>query len=497
MIKITLKNVFFGIIILGILARIFYFIVIPEGTYNDTLYHINVIKEVIEKQSFDLTQIDVPPPFYYSLFVSFFTLSLLDLNLFTLKIFPFAIEALYFVFAFFVLRKIFKEKYYVPLAFFSIFPWSVRFSGINYIENLSIIFVLSTFYFLLDLMEKKNVRLFSLFPIIFSISALSLSKLNATILVPIFFLTTIFFLVKNNTKLLTITIFSIFVIFLSSFWFINNFFIFGVFDQHIKSDVFDIGSSTGFSVESIVSNLQFYFVYFFDFPNESAFSTGGFLYEFDFFILSIIFTLMVLPIFFTILFGFKKMIFEKQILNFTIIALILISFIPVIQRVAYYRLIIPVTPLIAIVFAKGFLELKNSKLKSIVMVSFVLFSFYSIALTSISGVAFGDVYSKHNNLFNELSDLDDDSLILINSNMQRHVSVLSNQNAFGLAPDEKILNVQSANSFYESIKEFGITHIAKTCFKDPLNQEFVFQLEQKGQLIKTFSDSCSEIYEVK
>ena len=69
--KFSLKHVFFAIILLGIFARIFYFVVLPEGTYNDTLYHINVIKEVIENQSFNLEQTEIPPPFYYSVFASF------------------------------------------------------------------------------------------------------------------------------------------------------------------------------------------------------------------------------------------------------------------------------------------------------------------------------------------------------------------------------------------------------------------------------------------
>jgi len=301
--KIPVKKIFFAIILLGIIVRIFYFVIIPEGSYNDALFHIDVSQQVIQNQSFDISPLNVPfvpPPFYYSLFASFSILNFFEIGFLAIKIFPLIIEVFYLLFAFIVFKKLFKEKYYVPLAFFTIFPWGIRFSGINYVENISLLFVFSTIYFLLTLIEKKEIQFFSLIPLILSISALSLSKLNGTLLVPIFFLSSIYALNKNKVKNVTLILFSISTILLASFWYILNFLKLGVFDQHLKYDFVDFSSVTGFSLESIVSNFHFYYLYFFDFPFQSAFAPGGFLDKFDFFGLAIIFFLMVLPLFFTI-----------------------------------------------------------------------------------------------------------------------------------------------------------------------------------------------------
>ncbi len=492
----TVKKIFFAIIVLSAIVRVYYFFVLPEGAYNDSLYHLNIVGKILGQKTFSLQGIDVPPPFYYSVFASLLSQSHLGLNSFTAKIFPFAIELLSLILAFVVFKKMFNENYFVPLAFFSVFPWVVRFSGINYAENLSVVFVLSSLYFLLNLKEKKETGLFSIFPLIFSISALSLTKLNAAILVPVFFLAALYLLYMSKASLKVLGAFSILAITLSGFWFFSNLLQFGVIDQHIKSDAVNFGPSTGFSANSIIQNLLFYFLYFFDFPNQSAFEPGGFLWKLDFLLLSAVFFAIVLPLFFLIIFGVKKMAFQKNIVNIAVLLMVLVSFIPIIQRTAYYRLIIPVVPLISIVFARGFFDTKNSKLKSMALVSFVLFSFYSMALVSVSAYEFSNAYSKHSNLFAEISKLDNSSLVLVNSNMQRQVNLFSGKKAFGMTPNEQRLNTKTSSDFYNSFKEYGITHIAKTCYKDTLNQSFLGQLVQSGKLQKIYSDNCGAIYRV-
>ena len=138
----TVKKIFFAIIVLSAIVRVYYFFVLPEGAYNDSLYHLNIVGKILGQKTFSLQGIDVPPPFYYSVFASLLSQSHLGLNSFTAKIFPFAIELLSLILAFVVFKKMFNENYFVPLAFFSVFPWVVRFSGINYAENLSVVFVL-------------------------------------------------------------------------------------------------------------------------------------------------------------------------------------------------------------------------------------------------------------------------------------------------------------------------------------------------------------------
>lgn len=494
--SLNANTIFLAVLVLGIIARLFYLMVIPEEAYNDSLYHLNIVKESLEKQSFSIKGIDVPPPFYYSAFSSLLALSFLEINSATAKTFPFVLEALSLLLAFVLFRKIFKENFIAPLSFFSIFPWVMRFSGINYVENISLVFVFSTIYFLLELQEKKTKNFFLLLPLLFSISALSLSKLNATILAPFFFLAAVVFLYKSKASIQLIALFSIIAIFLSGFWFAGNFLHLGTIDQHIKSDAFNFGPNTGFSVQSIAANLPFYYLYFFDFPNQSAFAYGGFLGQFDFTALSVIFAAIVLPLFFCILFGFKKITSEKTMFGTCLFLAFAISFVPIIQRVAYFRLIIPVVPIIVIAFAKGFYSIKGQKPRILVQGSFLLFSIYSIALSGISAAAFHSSFSQHEALFVAISSIEENSLVMINSNMQREVGLFSERNALGLTAADKRFNGVGAQEFYQNLKEFGVTHIAKTCYKDTIDKKMVENLLESKKIQEIYADDCGAIYKV-
>ena len=493
------KNVLILIIVVGLLSKLWALAITPEAAYNDSLYHLSIVKEILDQKTLSLPEIDVPPPLYYAFFASALILSQLSLTLFTSKMVPLVLSLVQLSLAFVVFRKLFPQHYLAALAFFVSVPWLTRFGAVNYTEAISVVFVFSSMFLIMKLQEKKQT-FFSAIPLAVSISALSLSKLNATLLVPVFFLASIYVLWKQHTSLKTVAGFIVITVFLSGFWFGLNILKFGTLDQHnfqLASNELTLGIDTAFPLSHLISFPHLYYLYFWDFPNLSAFSAQSFVSGIPFELAAVVFALMVLPLGITLLNGAKQLIQKPALLSFIVLLPIALEFIPIIQRAAYFRMIIPVVPLIAVVFAFGFAALSNKFFKSLVILSLLLFSFYSLAYTGTSALFFKDVFEKHLPLYNAISETPQNSLVLVYSNNTRAVSFFSSRNPFGFNDNDARFESNNASEFLSKVKQFNITHIAQTCYKSPLNKKFLNELEQQGLVKEIFSDSCAKLYEVK
>ena len=482
------------VIVLGIAAKFISFLLLPESAYNDAIYHLNLIKEVVAQQTFSLNT-DVPPPLFHAASAALFSFSGLAFDSFAIKLFPLVLLFLQLIFGFLLMRKIFPENPLPGFAFLVIYPWLTRFGGINYPEALAVVGVMATLLLLLKMREQKNSNPLYAFALAVSISVISLSKLNGTILVPVFFLAALYVLWKNNNSAKSIVTFAVIAILLSSFWFGLNFIKFGQFDQHLKGDVTNFGEGTGFSLQSIASNLQGYYLYFFDFPAEAAFSSVSFLAGIAPVIPAVIFAIVVLPLFALLLFGAKKLFEKDKFLALLIFSAILLAFIPIVQRTAYYRLIIPAVPLLAILFGFGFNAVKGH-FRTIALVSLVLFAAYSFAYTSYSAYQFNNALSPNDLLYEKISELPNDAKVLISANRSRDVEFFAGRTSMGADTGTPEFLVSNPADFYNAAKKAGITDIAVVCYKDPFNKEMLQKLEQQNKISVLFSKDCSKLYEV-
>jgi hypothetical protein len=481
-------------IILGIAAKVISFLLLPESAYNDAIYHLNVIKEVVAQQTFSLNT-DVPPPLFHAASAALFSFSGLAFYTFAIKLFPLVLLFLQLIFGFLLMRKIFPESPLPGFAFLVIYPWLTRFGGINYPEALAVVGVMASLLLLLKIREQKNSNPLYLLALAISISIISLSKLNGTILVPVFFLGALYVLWKNKNSAKSIATFAVIAILLSSFWFGLNLIKFGQFDQHLKGDVTNFGEGTGFSLQSIASNMHLYYIYFFDFPAEAAFSSVSFLAGIDAAIPAIVFAIIVLPLLALMLFGAKKLSEKDKFLALLIFSALLLALIPIVQRTAYYRLIIPAVPMLAILFGYGFNAVKGH-LKTIALVSLVLFAVYSFAYTSYSAYQFNNALSPNDLLYEKISELPSDAKILISANRSRDVEFFAGRTSLGADTGTPEFLVSDAGKFYDVVKKAGVTDIAVVCYKDPFNKEVLQQLQQENKISVIFSKDCSQLYEV-
>ena len=483
------------IIAVGIIAKAISFLVLPESAYNDSIYHLNIIREAVAFQTFSLS-IDVPPPAFHAASTSLFAFSGLAIDLFAVKLLPFLLLLLQLLLGYMLFRKIFPENPLPAFAFLVVHPWLTRFGGINYPEALAAVAVMASLFLILKMREEKNPGIPTVLALAVSISIISLSKLNGTILVPAFFLASIYVLLKNSAPKKIIVTFAISAIVLSSFWFGLNFINFGVFDQHLEGDISNFGEGTGFSPASILANIQWYYLYFWDFPNASAFSGISFLAGLDIIIPAIAFGAIVLPLFALLILGAREIYEKDRLLALLIFSAVLLALVPVVQRTAYYRLIIPAVPLLAILFGFGFNAAKGH-LRTISLVALLLFAGYSFAYTSLSAYQFNGELAPNAALFEKISGLPKDSLVLVHGNRTRDVEFFTGIDAVGATKSTPEFIVDNADEFYSSINNLGITHIAVVCYKDPFNKAVLSELEGEGRIANIFEKDCTGLFEVR
>ena len=483
------------VIVLGIAAKIISFVLLPEASYNDAIYHLNIIKEAIALQTFSLN-IDVPPPAFHAASAALFAFSGLALDALAIKLFPFALLVLQLILGFILMRKIFPENPLPGFAFLVIYPWLTRFGGINYPEAFTVVGVMASLLLLLKIRELKNPNPLYVLALVLSISIISLSKLNGTILVPAFFLASIYVLWKKNYSWRSIAAFAIIAIMLSSFWFGLNILKFGQFDQHLEGDVTNFGDETGFSLQSIASNLHWYYLYFFDFPAESSFSTVSFLAGINGSVAAFIFAIMAAPLLLLILFGAAKLYEKDRLLAAIVVFSVLLAFIPIVQRTAYFRLIIPVVPMLAIIFGYGF-EAVKGKLKVIGVASLLLFAAYSFSYTSFSAYKFNNALGQNAELYEKISELPSDAIILVEGNRQRDIEFFSNRTSMGASFETKDFVSENSSVLYDALIKNSITHLAVVCYKDPFSKNAIEELSGQNKLGLYFENGCSKLYKVK
>lgn len=489
----------YSVIALGIIAKIISIIFLPQSAYNDALFHVFTAQQIINTNTFFIDAVNgigVPPPFFYSAIASVFVSSGINLNVFSAKLFSTTLVFLQIALAFVLFKKIFPDNFLSALAFFVIFPWVSRFTGVSYPESLTIVFVLAGIFLLVLLSEKKSISFFETLPPAIVISAMSLSKLNGTILVPSFLLSFVFLFWAKKTKKKSIAAFALLTLFFSSFWFGLNFFEYGKFDQHLGDDIYFLNGPTGFSLPSLVSNSGLYYLYFWDFPNQSAFLPGAFLFGVDFFSVAMIFLVLTLPLFMTLVFGAKNLVLKKNFIALLVFFSIILAFIPVIQRSAYYRLIIPAVPFFAMLFGFGHNYLKG-KTRLIVAGSLAFFCLFSVAYTSVSAYSYYLDEQANNPLFTKISGLTEKSVVLIPANLTREVEFVLGKKAVGVSYETPEFLTKNSKELHSILVEKGISHIAVSCRKNPFDLSLLKEMVQKGFLEKIFENDCSKLFEVK
>lgn len=496
----------YAVIAVGILAHLFSLAALPEAAYADSFYHVMLSQDVMAQGTLDLplSQWAVPPPLYYLVFSSVFFLTGLPVDQYTIKLLPFFFAAVQLLLFFIVSRKIFGQGWRAPFALFAIFPLLIRYGSVNYTENLALIFVLACTFLVLRLRELKTEKtLFALLPVAVSVAALSISKLNGTVLVPIFMLAAAYFLLKNKTAPGTknkasktaVAVFLVLALLLSSLWFALNLYKFGLFDRFGGGE--DI-ATVGRVMFGPFGNMPYFastaYLFFWDFPP---------LYVLPAQLLPLLeaaFALLVLPLCIVLIAGTWLLLKRKKYF-FLLLALVTSAgfAVMVISRTMgdawYTRLLFPIVPFIAILFGYGWRELAERKfIGRLAMLSLILFSLYSLAFTSYTAFYYSNDHANNSPLYGRISMLPADAKVAIQPNLTKAVLFISGRDALG---QDGRFDAETAQGMYGKLLAAGVTHIATVCRKDPWDKNQLLQLEAQGKIAEIFGEKCSALYEVQ
>ena len=530
------RKLFFLVFIVGIAVRLFVALALPDFAMTDTVYYLSLARTVTQTGVLPVENLWLA--FFNTFLATVSILSGLELSPATTPVFAFFVSIVQLLMAFVLLRKISPRRWVYGMALFTVLPLITKFAGINYIETIASIFVMFSLYLYIQFRENPKAKFLIL--ALFSLVAMSLSKLNGAILLPAFLIS--FAVASKRTKFSkkTIAVFAVLAILLSSSWVIADFAKTGQLFPSNPNDAGRLPSYPGIVANSVLNPGNFvnfwarFNLAFWNIPPADAISKAIGMIPLPF--LTLIPVELLLSIFFWL--GFAMLLFlagsifylAKERWHYArIVLLILIfGFLVVMLRIhrglAYARLFLPVMPLLAISFTHGFNALsgKWESVKKVVAVLLVILAVYSFLSVSFFALYYNNSFNKNLPLYEEIGTLPDGGKIILSGNQARilnwysEIESMGPEGAFGLyyegeagrkfleengraiseADVTAIVMAMPSEELYAKFKELSITHFALTCVDDPWNRETVAGMEQEGLLTKIFEHECTALFEV-
>jgi len=499
------SKVFFAIIAIAILARIFVLFSMPDPPLTDTLHHFTISKYIIENHSLPFQGIpaagvaDLPVPLYHIVIAMPFVVLGIPFSLEAARLFPFFFSFLQLLLAFLLLKRIFPKHWHYGFAFVAVHPFLVIFAGLNYLETFASVFVLLCFFVYWRFVETGRTAFLIVMP--FALAGMALSKESATILVPAFFFAFLFELWKKRPAqigrqwLSKAAFFVVASVLLCSAWFLASFAATGELSLAVSTGLGRLGGgqqlSTSFeSIFLLPLNLNSAFWFFlsqgfgklpFAVSPELAFTA---------------FSLVTFPLLMLLLYGLAKGLKAREKHSFLLLFCLVLASVLLASRAKrfiHFRLFLPVLPLLGIAFCTAFKEMQPANWRKLFAFLFLLAAIYSIAFSSLYAMHFSNDYNAHVPLYEFVKGLPSESRIAIHPDKTRQIQFISGKEPVSFA---RFQNMDAAQ-LKEALGDFGATHLAATCHENPWDMQSLEQLSQEGFLQSVFQDSCSTVYEVK
>ncbi|MFA4855180.1 MAG: hypothetical protein WC634_01160 [archaeon] len=501
-------KIFAAIIVLALFARIFVLFALPDTALTDSMYHLSITKYIVENHALpfygipEAGVVGMPVPLFHILTAGFFVLFQLPVTLAFAKVFPAIFSFLQLLLSFLILRKLFPKNWVFGFAFVAISPLLVIFGAVNYLETLASVTVLLCFFVYWCYVETGRKIFLVAMPL--ALMLLAISKENATVLVPVFF---VFFLYEIIRKMPSKGLgriawtagFAIASVLLCSAWFAVNFAATGSLGS-----AFAAGAGSMAAVLQVPVGFESIFFYplnfnsgfWFFLPQGFESAPFGISQELAF----AAFTLVSFPVLMLVFFGLAKGLLagkEPRFKAFLLLGLCLAVSLGVLflrgQRFVHGRMLLPVLPLLGIAFSCAFAEIKSANWKRFLAAVFMLFALYSAAFSSLYAMHFNEDYNSHAPLYQFVKELPEGSIVAIHANKVRQIESISGKET---VPYPKFAGLEP-NQLYSKLVELNVTHLAETCYKNPWDKVILDELESQGLIAIVFSDSCSTLYDVK
>lgn len=526
----TMRNLLFALIALVIISRIFTAIALPDTAFTDALYHLTISKELVITGSlpfssssneiiFQHIQPELPPAFFHVAIAEPFILSGRGLDFYLAGFFPVLISILEICLIFLVCRLFFEKKPeygLIAFLFASAQPVLSVFSSVNYPEAIATVLVLFSFYLLMKFNKTKNTAF--LLPLPFSIAAAAVSKLTATVLLPVFLIAIIYYPIKHRVKhAKKIAVFlAVLAFLLSSFWFLGDFRRAGI--SHPEYNFFQkLFSSNASDVQNLADTslgnfqklalagpagtvLQFNESFWYFLP-ASAQSKVPFLQAVPIDAIRILFSAITIPLIAVCIYGLYLILRKREQYWLLLLGILLLGLVPFIQRfhgIIFARLLLVLLPFSGIFFARGLMQINNGGLKKILLLFFCLALLYSCFFMVSTAVYYNNAFSEVSPAFAFIKTLPENSKIAAQRHITRAIIFFTGRDSERDWDEYATANPEELYGYLAGLKEKeSVTHLLATCTRSPWNKAALDALEAEGKLRLAFKENCSMVYEIK
>jgi hypothetical protein len=516
------RKLFFLIFIVGIAVRFFVALTLPDAALSDTTYHLAIAEHITKTGFFPFEGITslklttVPPGIFHIFIASASLLLGWQVNFANAVSFKILTSALQLLVAFILLRKLFPKNWVYGIAFFTMLPLLIKYSGVNYVETIASVLVLFSFYLFIEFHRTGQGKFLTLS--VFSLAAMAMSKLNATILLPAFLLSFILECWKKGLGPKRSVLFLIAVSLLSSTWFVADFLRSGQFFSSNASSIELLVNHSGRDLASVsISKFITFWVdfnaSFWAFPPEAAFRSPLLLNVFPFLgALSYdtyfwVFSLFALPLSLFLVFSLALLVMRRRPYSILLALIFCLALVVVLARATNFvfaRMFLPAMPLLSLVFAHGF-ESFSRKWKRALVALTVIIAIYSFLNMFLFAVHYRSSFNESVRLYDAIAKLPENSKIIIAGNHVRTVrwvsgkSALGPEEAFGIPkveePTQRV-KLLSKQEIYDTLLDLNITHLALTCLDDPWDRETINEMQLAGMIDEVFSEECALLYQV-
>lgn len=505
------KRLFWLIVLAGILARLYSFLVLPESALADAPYHALLSRNILESgqlfsETFMRTPILAVAPLYYLLEASFLAFANFPATTPVLHIFPALLSFATLALSYPLFKHFLKDKAVIALAFLSIIPWGIRYGTVNYPENLAMLLLAANL--LLTIKYASSLRTLFLFPLPILLIALAISKplmLPIAILIALYLA---FISFKNSkskaalsfsaaTAIISVVIFALLMIGFST-----------ISDPSALEDFTEqryTAPKTTLLTFALESHASFY-----DFPPKESFQRVPLLSQFDPFLAALLFSIILLPLTIALIAGavtvIKKHLKENNyFLPLTLLLILIISAYSLyvgIEEVGFFymRPLLPLLPICALFLGIGYLTIsKNALLRKLAILSLATFAIYSLAYTSVSANYYAGIYSQHEGMYSAISELPGDVKIF-NGEKGRAIGLYAHKHFDDAISKERVIEKTlyelPAPELNQILKENSYTHLAATCFRTPWKEHMLQMLRESEYFESIYKDDCTEVLRI-
>ncbi len=501
-------------LLLVLAVKLYALAFLPETELVDAMFHLRQTGILRQTEEIDPGLLQIATPYYYLVVASM--LSFLPLSLAFTKLVPLAVTLAYTALCWLFFKSLFGARSKLPFVLAVALPTFTIFGSINYTDPFAALVVLAAAHFFHRATRRPTPKHLLLAG--FLVSLIPLTRINAALAFPPFFVGWLWLARRHFTLKKTLA-WGFLFLFIALSWYGARI----LSEGCLTKGLFGCGGIPDFG-----KDLQGYkqIQGFGGRPDQvrlekterlplplTAFRASLDLWSFPpystleallgtgpTFLAASLFSLLTLGLTLLLLLGLARFLRSHDLALKIFAIAFLFNQYTTLHGIflagglsEYGRLAMPTEFVAAAAIFSGFQALRHPLARKALKACLAVFIIYSLAYSAAFTFYFHGVYEKHAGLYAFVGTLPAQSNIF-SSTRHQQIEFLTGIRSSG---KEELFGKPMGYALVDSVlKAGGFTHLAWTCYKDLVPRPLVDQLEAGGRLKPIYSDSCTNVYAV-